>query len=338
MAKLHDYYKDEVVNKLMTEFNYNSVMQVPRVEKITLNMGLSEAVADKKIIEHATGDLTKIAGQKPVVTKSKKAIAGFKNGDLYLDRYEGWYSVRDEAYYAEDETTVTEDGTRVATDTGTEGFDQVVLACHSDQALRLLARRGLPVPASHLNRDWTLPYEQSDQVEAAWLEVYRHPDQHWDLYQLGEKLTDIEDAFRLWRFRHVTTVERVIGFKRGTGGTGAPRRARPGARHHRARRESPGGSGPHRRRATRGPHSAHPARAPGAHGAHGPRGQPLRLRAAPGLGQRVDVRLGAGREGGAPPGGQHEGPPCSTRAVRMDRSSSSATRPRCAPSRTPSSR
>lgn len=89
-----------------------------------------------------------------------------------------------------------------------------------DEALRLLARRGLPVPASHLNRDWTLPYEQSDQVEAAWLEVYRHPDQHWDLYQLGEKLTDIEDAFRLWRFRHVTTVERVIGFKRGTGGTG----------------------------------------------------------------------------------------------------------------------
>ncbi|MBQ1762868.1 MAG: tryptophan 2,3-dioxygenase [Aquincola sp.] len=89
-----------------------------------------------------------------------------------------------------------------------------------DEALRLLARRGLPVPASHLNRDWTLPYEQSDEVEAAWLEVYRHPDQHWDLYQLGEKLTDIEDAFRLWRFRHVTTVERVIGFKRGTGGTG----------------------------------------------------------------------------------------------------------------------
>lgn len=89
-----------------------------------------------------------------------------------------------------------------------------------DEALRLLARRGLPVPASHLDRDWTLPYEQSDDVEAAWLEVYRHPDQHWDLYQLGEKLTDLEDAFRLWRFRHVTTVERVIGFKRGTGGTG----------------------------------------------------------------------------------------------------------------------
>lgn len=89
-----------------------------------------------------------------------------------------------------------------------------------DEALRLLARRGLPVPASHLERDWTQPYEHSDAVEAAWLEVYRHPDRHWDLYQLGEKLTDLEDAFRLWRFRHVTTVERVIGFKRGTGGTG----------------------------------------------------------------------------------------------------------------------
>ncbi|MCW5664566.1 MAG: tryptophan 2,3-dioxygenase [Piscinibacter sp.] len=88
-----------------------------------------------------------------------------------------------------------------------------------DEALRLLARRGLSVPASHLERDWTQPYPASDAVEQAWLEVYRHPQQHWDLYQLGEELTDLEDAFRLWRFRHVTTVERVIGFKRGTGGT-----------------------------------------------------------------------------------------------------------------------
>ena len=89
-----------------------------------------------------------------------------------------------------------------------------------DEALRLLARRGLAVPASHTQRDWTQPYEASDAVEQAWLQVYRNPKDHWDLYQLGEKLTDLEDAFRLWRFRHVTTVERVIGFKRGTGGTG----------------------------------------------------------------------------------------------------------------------
>ena len=89
-----------------------------------------------------------------------------------------------------------------------------------DEALRLLARRGLPVPASHTDRDWTLPYAESDAVERAWLTVYRNPAQHWDLYQLGEELTDLEDAFRLWRFRHVTTVERIIGFKRGTGGTG----------------------------------------------------------------------------------------------------------------------
>ncbi|KPU95024.1 tryptophan 2,3-dioxygenase [Variovorax paradoxus] len=89
-----------------------------------------------------------------------------------------------------------------------------------DESLRLLARHGLPVPADRLERDWTQPYEASDGVEAAWLQVYREPHRHWDLYQLGEKLTDIEDAFRLWRFRHVTTVERVIGFKRGTGGTG----------------------------------------------------------------------------------------------------------------------
>ena len=89
-----------------------------------------------------------------------------------------------------------------------------------DEALRLLARRGVPVPASHVQRDWTQPYEASKGVEEAWLQVYRAPQQHWDLYQLGEELTDLEDAFRLWRFRHVTTVERVIGFKRGTGGTG----------------------------------------------------------------------------------------------------------------------
>lgn len=89
-----------------------------------------------------------------------------------------------------------------------------------DESLKLLARRGLPVPADHLERDWTQPYEASDGVEAAWLTVYRNPHDHWELYQLGEKLTDLEDAFRLWRFRHVTTVERVIGFKRGTGGTG----------------------------------------------------------------------------------------------------------------------
>ncbi|MDM0090492.1 MULTISPECIES: tryptophan 2,3-dioxygenase [unclassified Variovorax] len=89
-----------------------------------------------------------------------------------------------------------------------------------DESLRLLARRGLPVPADRLERDWTQPYEASEGVEAAWLTVYRAPHDHWDLYQLGEKLTDLEDAFRLWRFRHVTTVERVIGFKRGTGGTG----------------------------------------------------------------------------------------------------------------------
>ncbi len=88
-----------------------------------------------------------------------------------------------------------------------------------DECLQLLARRGLPVPAFHLQRDWSQPYPASKDVEAAWLVAYRDPKQHWDVYQLGEELTDLEDAFRLWRFRHVTTVERVIGFKRGTGGT-----------------------------------------------------------------------------------------------------------------------
>ena len=89
-----------------------------------------------------------------------------------------------------------------------------------DQALRLLARRGLNIPATHTQRNWQLPYQASEAVEQAWLHVYRNTKAHWDLYQLGEELTDLEDAFRLWRFRHLTTVERVIGFKKGTGGTG----------------------------------------------------------------------------------------------------------------------
>jgi len=89
-----------------------------------------------------------------------------------------------------------------------------------DEALRLMARRGIAVPAEALERDWTQPRSADEGVKAAWLEVYREPGKHWDLYQMGEELVDLEDAFRLWRFRHVTTVERVIGFKRGTGGTG----------------------------------------------------------------------------------------------------------------------
>ena len=77
-ARLHNFYKEKVAADLMKKFGYKSVMEVPRITKITLNMGLGEAVNDKKVIEHAVGDLTKIAGQKPVVTKARKAIAGFK--------------------------------------------------------------------------------------------------------------------------------------------------------------------------------------------------------------------------------------------------------------------
>src|ERR1700739_534316 len=78
MARLQEFYKEKGVPGLIEKFGYKSVMEVPRITKITLNMGLGEAVADKKIIENAVGDLTKIAGQKPVITKARKAIAGFK--------------------------------------------------------------------------------------------------------------------------------------------------------------------------------------------------------------------------------------------------------------------
>lgn len=83
MARLQDFYKETVVAQLTEKFGYKSIMEVPRIEKITINMGVGEAVADKKVMEHAVGDLTKIAGQKPVVTLSKKSIAGFKIRDNY---------------------------------------------------------------------------------------------------------------------------------------------------------------------------------------------------------------------------------------------------------------
>ena len=83
MARLNEYYKNTVVPELMKKFNYKSVMEVPRIEKITLNMGVGEAVADKKVMEHAVADMQKIAGQKPVVTVARKSIAGFKIRDNY---------------------------------------------------------------------------------------------------------------------------------------------------------------------------------------------------------------------------------------------------------------
>ena len=83
MARLKDFYKETVVKQLTEQFGYKSVMEVPRIEKITLNMGVGEAVADKKVMENAVGDLETIAGQKAVVTKAKKSIAGFKIRDDY---------------------------------------------------------------------------------------------------------------------------------------------------------------------------------------------------------------------------------------------------------------
>ncbi|MFN3984067.1 MAG: 50S ribosomal protein L5 [Rhodocyclaceae bacterium] len=83
MARLQQYFKETVAPALQTQFGYKSVMEIPRITKITLNMGVGEAVGDKKVLEHAVGDMTKVAGQKPVVTKAKKSIAGFKIRDGY---------------------------------------------------------------------------------------------------------------------------------------------------------------------------------------------------------------------------------------------------------------
>jgi len=88
-----------------------------------------------------------------------------------------------------------------------------------DECVRLLARRGYPLPTGCLERDFRQPYVPHPAVEAAWLDVYRHPEERWDLYELAEKLVDLDHRFQLWRYAHLKTVERIIGYKRGTGGT-----------------------------------------------------------------------------------------------------------------------
>lgn len=88
-----------------------------------------------------------------------------------------------------------------------------------DETLKLLWKRGFDIPASHRERDWAEPYAPSEAVEAAWAEIYNNVDKYWDLYELAEKLVDVEYHFQQWRFSHLKTVERIIGRKRGTGGT-----------------------------------------------------------------------------------------------------------------------
>jgi tryptophan 2,3-dioxygenase len=103
-------------------------------------------------------------------------------------------------------------------------FEQVDRALHSpslyDECLRLLSRRGYDIPKDYVDRDWTQPYRANKQVAAAWLAIYHSVDENWDLYELAEKLVDLDHKFQQWRFSHMKTVERIIGYKRGTGGTG----------------------------------------------------------------------------------------------------------------------
>ncbi len=88
-----------------------------------------------------------------------------------------------------------------------------------DEFLRYLARRGLPIPEERVERDWSQPYEAHPGVVAALRVIYSDPGRHWDAYDMCEKLVDLEENFQLWRFRHLKTVERIIGFKKGTGGS-----------------------------------------------------------------------------------------------------------------------
>jgi tryptophan 2,3-dioxygenase len=104
-----------------------------------------------------------------------------------------------------------------------ERYDAVKEALNSpsiyDLTLQLLKRRGFDIPKDHMNRDWSKPYEASDTVEAAWSKIYQQGDDHWELYEWAEKLVDLEHRFQTWRFSHMKTVERIIGYRRGTGGT-----------------------------------------------------------------------------------------------------------------------
>jgi tryptophan 2,3-dioxygenase len=88
-----------------------------------------------------------------------------------------------------------------------------------DEAVKLLAKRGFAIDNSVLERDWSQAYAWHESVQQAWLAIYRDPDNHWDLYELAEELVDLADSFKQWQFRHFSTVRRIIGFKRGTGGT-----------------------------------------------------------------------------------------------------------------------
>jgi len=105
----------------------------------------------------------------------------------------------------------------------TASFEALQRALHTpsiyDESLRLLSRRGFEIPDEYLDRDWSQPYQPSKQVAAAWLAVYHSVEANWDLYELAEKLVDLDHRFQVWRFSHARTVERIIGFKTGTGGT-----------------------------------------------------------------------------------------------------------------------
>jgi tryptophan 2,3-dioxygenase len=106
-------------------------------------------------------------------------------------------------------------------DAGKAGYLEQLLNAPSlyDEFLRYLARKGLPVAPERVERDWTRPYERHPQVVSVFKAIYGSPDAYWAEYDMCEKLVDVEENFQLWRFRHVKTVERIIGFKRGTGGT-----------------------------------------------------------------------------------------------------------------------
>lgn len=189
-----------------------------------LELSLSLVRADKLIQVHKA--LSRVSRIQAVMTLSWDVLATMTPTDYssfrnVLGKSSGFQS----SQFREVEFILgLKDGAHLGShEEGSQGHRALVEALARpslwDESNAALARAGFSLPAAALDRDWSLPYRPDPQVEAAWLQVYREPERHWPLYQLAEKLVDVDDAFATWRHKHVVTVERIIGLKRGTGGT-----------------------------------------------------------------------------------------------------------------------
>jgi tryptophan 2,3-dioxygenase len=196
------------------------------LKQILAELELSRAMVREDSLIQVHKSLSRISRIQAVMTLSWDVLATMTPADYTSFRHVlGTSSGFQSAQFRRFEYMLgLKDGSHVKfQDEGTAQHAALLKALHEpslwDEAIRALARAGFDLPLQLLERDWTLPYEPSEKVEACWADVYRDPKRWWPLYQLAEKLVDIDDAMATWRHKHVVTVERIIGAKRGTGGT-----------------------------------------------------------------------------------------------------------------------